>query len=262
MQYYVYEHIRLDNAIPFYIGKGTVKNRRAQVYSSKTQAWKDIANIAGFRPRIIKYFDSNEEALLFEAEIQPIYSALGIKLVNKVKCGLPSGALGHKHSSVVLEKISKASKKTWSNPEFHERISQKSRGLRNPFADHRIHKVWHKDHGFVNETNYGLRSKYKAKEAHLSDMLNGKRFDAHGWRLAENANKLKPSIDSRIFKWVHPIHGERVCIKVHLMQEFPELDQASLCHMIAGRAQSTKGWKLLRLAIGDPSIKEIVVVKP
>jgi len=246
MQYYVYEHIRLDNAMPFYVGKGTVKNRRANVSSSKPEAWKQIANVAGFRPRIIKYFDTNEEALAFEAEIQPIYASIGIHLVNQVKCGLPSGALGMKHTKESLEKISEASKKSWSNPEFAKKISEKSIGLRNPFADHRIHKVWHKEHGFINETNYGLRSKYNVKPAHLSDMLNGKRFDAHGWRLAENANKLKPSIDSRVFKWLHPIHGERNCIKVDLMKEFPDLDQGSLCHMIAGRVKSTKGWRMVK----------------
>jgi hypothetical protein len=242
--------------MPFYVGKGTVKNRRANVSSSKPEAWKEIASISGFRPRIIKYFESNDEALAFEAEIQPIYASIGIQLVNQLKCGGNSGPLGQKHSKESIQKISEASKKAWSNPEFHEKVSEKSKGLKNPFADHRVHSFWHKDHGFINETNYGLRSKYKTSESHLSDVINGKRFETHGWRLAKNANKLKPSIDSRVLKWIHPIHGERNCIKVDLMKEFPELDQGTLCHMIAGRIKSTKGWKLF------PSIKEIQVINP
>ena len=245
MQYYVYEHIRLDNAMPFYIGKGTVKNRRANVSSSKPKAWKDIANIAGFRPRIIKYFESNKEALAFEAEIQPKYAELGITLVNQKKCGLTSGALGYKHKEESLKRISDGAKRNWQNSEFADKISKKSKGLLNPFADHRIHHLWHKYHGFVSDTNYGFRSKYNLLNGgHLSDVFNGKRFDTYGWRLAKNANKLSPKFDTRIFKWVHPVYGERVCIKVDLMAEFPDLDQASLCHMIAGRLKRTKGWTI------------------
>jgi hypothetical protein len=257
MQYYVYEHIRLDNAVPFYIGKGTVKNRRAYVSSSKPKAWKKIADVAGFRPRIIKYFNSNEESLAFEAEIQPKYAELGIVLVNRAKCGLRSGCEGFSHSEEAKTRIAAASKKAWDNPEYANKISQRAKGLRNPFADHNKYDFWHPTHGYLTCTQYELRSKYLLNDSHVSNVVRGSRYETKGWRLAINKGRPDSRQKHQIFKLFHPDHGIFTGTKLDFQKAFPEMEQSRVCRLLSGKYNSSGGWVVKE--DNDPSLPPNVI---
>lgn len=82
MNFYVYKHIRKNNNLPFYIGKG--KNKRA--FDGKSQRNNFWANLVkkcgGFKVEFIAQNLDEELAFLCEQEAIDIYRKRGYKLVN------------------------------------------------------------------------------------------------------------------------------------------------------------------------------------
>jgi len=113
MKYYVYEHKKLDTLEVFYVGKGC-KNRYKSK-RSRNYKWKAIEQIHGVLPIIVKYFETEKEALNFEVDLINKYREKGVELANISSGG--DGAyegnqhlLGHKHSEETKKKISEANK--------------------------------------------------------------------------------------------------------------------------------------------------------
>ena len=65
--FYVYQHIRKDNNIPFYVGKGS-KNR-VNFKGRKNKGWNNIVNKVGYKPEILKYFSNEDEAIEWEHQL-------------------------------------------------------------------------------------------------------------------------------------------------------------------------------------------------
>jgi hypothetical protein len=82
MKYYVYHWIRKDLNEPFYIGKGT-GNRASHKKSNK--GWKNITAKVECFWQILKYFEDEEQAYLYEHELIENYKKLGYKIVNQTK---------------------------------------------------------------------------------------------------------------------------------------------------------------------------------
>lgn len=84
--FYVYQHIRLDNEKPFYVGKGRAK--RAWDSSKRNPYWKNIVSKSGFKVEIIK--DKLTESQAFDLEIETIkrFRESGLKLVNLTEGGI------------------------------------------------------------------------------------------------------------------------------------------------------------------------------
>ena len=74
MNYYLYQHVRLDNDTIFYIGKGTKKSKgniyhRAYTKNSRNNYWLNIVNITSYKVEILEEFETEQECLLKETEL-------------------------------------------------------------------------------------------------------------------------------------------------------------------------------------------------
>lgn len=170
--------------------------------------------------------------------------AWGFTLFNKAIGG--RGCVGYRHTPEEKEKISKASKKLWSDSDYRTMMTTISFGINNGFSDKNIYSFWHPIHGEVNSTMVELRHKYNLSDSKLPMLVSGKRFQHQGWRLLKNKDKNKSIHDNNIYHWKHNVHGERFLRKIDLMKEFSELRQDNLCKVIHKVQDSHKGWILNR----------------
>ena len=82
MKYYVYHWVRKDINEPFYVGKGT-GNRAGHKKSNK--GWKNITSKVECFWEILKYFDDEQKAYLYEHTLIEEYKKLGYKIINQTK---------------------------------------------------------------------------------------------------------------------------------------------------------------------------------
>jgi hypothetical protein len=86
--FYVYEHIRPDTGMVFYVGKGSGK--RAYTRSGRNIYWKRIVNkVGGFSVRIVA--DNLDEELSFLVESERIDQ---LKILNYSLCNMSDGGEG------------------------------------------------------------------------------------------------------------------------------------------------------------------------
>jgi hypothetical protein len=74
MNYYLYQHVRLDTNTVFYIGKGTKKYKgniyhRAYTKNSRNNYWLNIVNMTPYKVEILEEFETEKECLLKETEL-------------------------------------------------------------------------------------------------------------------------------------------------------------------------------------------------
>jgi hypothetical protein len=81
--FYVYQHLRLDNNTPFYIGKGC--KDRAWRKKRNNIGWNNIVNKVGFKIEILKYFEDENQAIEYEHNLINEYRKQNIELVNQTK---------------------------------------------------------------------------------------------------------------------------------------------------------------------------------
>ena len=105
MDYYVYQHIRLDTNTPFYVGKG--KNDRSTNFTSRNKHWKKLFNQVDGNIKSVKVKENlnEEQALKFELELYTQYVNEGYKLINVITPG-KKGSSGHKKSKEWKEQYS------------------------------------------------------------------------------------------------------------------------------------------------------------
>lgn len=78
MNYYIYQHVRLDTNEVFYIGKGTKKLKgniyhRAYTKNSRNEYWKNIVNQTSYKIEILEEFETENACLLKESELIILY---------------------------------------------------------------------------------------------------------------------------------------------------------------------------------------------
>lgn len=78
--FYVYEHRRASDGLPFYVGKG--KGRRAWRQTDRTEWWKNVCAKHGVEVVIVKDGMSNSCAITLERITIAAYLAKGYPLVN------------------------------------------------------------------------------------------------------------------------------------------------------------------------------------
>lgn len=94
MKYYTYIHYDLNN-VPFYVGKGT-KDRAFSNKDRGCQWWSYVRKCQGYTIKIVKYFETENEAFEHEKELINEFSSQGLFLANLTKGG--KGASGYKQS--------------------------------------------------------------------------------------------------------------------------------------------------------------------
>jgi hypothetical protein len=92
MKYYVYLHRRLDDDLPFYLGKGSVAMDRAFRKSGRSQWWTRTAAKHGYMVEILQWFDDENEAFDYERDGISALREAGYPLVNLTDGG--EGASG------------------------------------------------------------------------------------------------------------------------------------------------------------------------
>lgn len=195
--YYVYEHIRLDNNTCFYVGKG--KGRRAWT-KTRNKHHDRIVSKYGMKVNIIKDSLTEEEALNLEKEVIARYlnDGYGIDIIgmrgsneNKIltNCTLGGeGGFGMKHSDNWREQHSKrmfgennpaygvnywALRSNEENEQLRKNYSQRATGINNSMygispkerMNEKTYKHW-REKQFINNSgernpNYGNDTLYK-----------------------------------------------------------------------------------------------------
>lgn len=89
-KFYVYRHIRLDTNTPFYVGKGT--QYRAYKKIGRNLFWNNIVNKADYKIEILKHFENEEDAFIFEKILIKAYKGFGYCKANMTDGG--EGASG------------------------------------------------------------------------------------------------------------------------------------------------------------------------
>lgn len=137
--FYVYEHIRPDTDMVFYVGKGS--GYRLNSKKNRNQYWHNIVNKVGsFKTKVI--FEHEDENLVFLVEQERIdqLRRLNIKLCNVTNGG--EGISGFTHSEESKKKMS-SSRKLLSphkhTEETKEKIRQANTGV--VFTEERKHKI-------------------------------------------------------------------------------------------------------------------------
>lgn len=140
MKYLTYCHSRNDNGEIFYIGLSSNEQRPYSKHS-RNRYWKNVANKYGYSVRIIKRFDTREEAANHEKELIQIYKDAGCRLVN-LSTGGEYGAAGVIRSN-----------------EFKAKVSNSKKGVKNPKLVGELNPTKNPD--VANKISIGLKAYYE-----------------------------------------------------------------------------------------------------
>ena len=132
--FYLYEHIRPDTNLIFYVGKGSF--RRMHSKHRRNAHWNNIVKKSGGY-QVRQVFAHNDEELIFLAEQERIsqLTQLGLKLANKTGGG--EGPSGMRHTEEAKRKIAEAQigEKHWTvNHVYTEEQKAKLRFARSKFV--------------------------------------------------------------------------------------------------------------------------------
>jgi hypothetical protein len=126
MAFYVYEHIRNDTLLPFYVGKG--KSNRAYRKSNRNKYWNNIVNkCGGFEVRFIAENIDEELALLVEKERINQLRLLKVNICNLTDGG--EGVSGYKFTDEQKKKMSDAQKGKKLSQDQIEKLTQRFKNI-------------------------------------------------------------------------------------------------------------------------------------
>ena len=113
--FYIYEHIRPDTGIIFYVGKGCGKRLNCGKFGGgkRNNHWKSVvAKAGGFEAKKLVENIDEEFAFLVEEERIDQLKRLGFKLTNKTFGGC-GGIAGYSHTDETKKKIAESRAKTY-----------------------------------------------------------------------------------------------------------------------------------------------------
>lgn len=131
--FYVYQHLRKDNDIPFYIGKGC--KDRAWRKRRKNKGWNNIVNKVGFKVEILKYFKDEIKAIEYEHQLIKEYRDNNIELVNQTQYS--KGGTSYSYTDEVKKKqsLGQIGTKRPKNEEWCRKISEANKGRKITWAN-------------------------------------------------------------------------------------------------------------------------------
>ncbi len=102
--FYTYLHLRESDNKPFYIGKGTISQKRAYSHSDRNEHWRNTVKKHGLKVEILAEWAIEQEAFEHEKFLISCFKELGHKLVNMTDGG--EGSSGLVHSGETKDKLS------------------------------------------------------------------------------------------------------------------------------------------------------------
>ena len=124
--FYVYQHLRKDTNLPFYIGKGC--GDRAWRKSRSNKGWNNIVNKVGFKVEILKYFKVEDEAIEYEHQLIKEYRNNNIELVNQTKYSKGGTKYSYTDEVKLKQSNSQLGTKRPKTPEWCLKISKANKG--------------------------------------------------------------------------------------------------------------------------------------
>jgi len=168
MKYYVYQHIRLDKDIPFYIGIGTKEftcNTHRSIYSRayskyrKNPYWQRIINLTNYKIEIIFESDNYKEVKNKEIELIALYGRVNN---GGILCNITEGGDGsdcNRKGVIVLSKNSEFLYKFSSIKEASYFLNMKEETIINNCKNKRKNQKYI----FVYDTEYDSSIDYTYK---------------------------------------------------------------------------------------------------
>jgi hypothetical protein len=124
--FYVYQHLRLDNNIPFYIGKGC--KDRAFRTKRNNKGWNNIVNKVGFKADIIKYFEDENQAIEYEHKLIDDYKSQGIELVNQTLYSSGGTSWSYTDEVKIKQRLGQIGTKRPKSKEWCDKVSKANKG--------------------------------------------------------------------------------------------------------------------------------------
>jgi len=121
-----YAHVRADDGRVFYIGKGTVRDKRHAKLRGRNIVWKRIAEKHGVRVELLAYWATEMEAFAHEKFLIQCFRDLGYTLANLTDGG--DGVSGWTASLETRKRLSEAQKGRKRDPEAVEKTAAALRG--------------------------------------------------------------------------------------------------------------------------------------
>ncbi|HFK1517143.1 TPA: NUMOD3 domain-containing DNA-binding protein [Bacillus cereus] len=142
-KHYVYTHELYGEII--YVGKG--QRYRAKEFSKRSKQWKNIVknNVKLIKTQIVKYFETEEEAYSYEAELTEYYKRIG-----QCKANISIGKKHGEETKKLLSEIAKGENNPMYGKKFSvehkKKLSQAHKGKRNCLygktgAEHNLSKT-------------------------------------------------------------------------------------------------------------------------
>jgi hypothetical protein len=124
--FYVYQHLRSDNNIPFYVGKGC--KDRAWRKKRNNIGWNNIVNKIGFTVEIIQYFDDELLAIEYEHQLINSYRSSGIELVNQTQYSEGGTKWSYTNEVKEKQKLGQIGTKRPKSIEWCDKVSKANKG--------------------------------------------------------------------------------------------------------------------------------------
>lgn len=124
MSFYTYGHYTESGRL-FYIGKGN--GVRAYCKTKRNKYWRNTVNKHGLKISVFAHWETEQDAFEHERFLIACFrDDLGFKLVNQTDGG--EGSSGWKMPLISKERISVASKRRWTDPNYVAKMAQRKIG--------------------------------------------------------------------------------------------------------------------------------------
>ena len=131
--FYVYQHLKKNTSTPFYVGKGS--KERAWFKGRRNIGWKNMVNKYGYDVDIIKYFEDEDEAILFENQLIKEYREKGVVLVNQTKYSEGGKSYSYTDEIKAKQSLGQIGTKRPKNKEWRKKVSKAHKGRKILWAD-------------------------------------------------------------------------------------------------------------------------------
>lgn len=191
---YVYQHVRLDKNVPFYIGIGHYydndKYKRAYTKSGRNNIWKNITKKTNYSVEIIFENLTWDEACLKEIELIKIYGK--IKDKSGVLANILDGGEGIRHSEQTKRKMSISAKKIKRKLSEQHKLNIGKSLKGRTFSEESIQKIIN-SHKKIKHKKHTIETREK-----MSKTRKGRVFSLEHRKKLSDAMKNKPkSIEHR-----------------------------------------------------------------